>query len=99
MGWCIGYCDGWNCVCGTDRLKVLEIEADIFQNLSYTEEQFRTEALTVKGEYLKNNASPIRKLLSAFLVNANAQIVEFPDVNNNVAYASVASLGFNPAAP
>ena len=45
--------------------KVLEIEADIFQNLTYTEEQFRTEALTVKGEYLKNNASPIRKLLSA----------------------------------
>lgn len=44
---------------------VLEIQADIFQNLSYTEEQFRTEALTVKGEYLKNNASPIRKLLSA----------------------------------
>ncbi|TMP68881.1 alpha/beta hydrolase [Pseudoalteromonas sp. S1609] len=31
------------------------------------------------------------------MVNANAQIVEFPDVNNNVAYASVASLGFNPA--
>ncbi|MCC9662404.1 insulinase family protein [Pseudoalteromonas sp. MB41] len=45
--------------------KVLEIEADIFQNLTYSEEQFRTEALTVKGEYLKNNASPIRKLLSA----------------------------------
>ncbi|WP_440055391.1 M16 family metallopeptidase [Pseudoalteromonas sp. T1lg65] len=45
--------------------KVLEIEADIFQNLTYSEEQFRTEALTVKGEYLKNNASPIRKLLAA----------------------------------
>ncbi|TMP31340.1 peptidase M16 [Pseudoalteromonas rubra] len=45
--------------------KVLEIKADIFQNLSYSESQFRTEALTVKGEYLKNNASPIRKLLSA----------------------------------
>ena len=45
--------------------KVLELEADIFQNLTYTEEQFRTEAQTVKGEYLKNNASPIRKLLSA----------------------------------
>ncbi len=45
--------------------KVLEVKADVFQNLSYTEEQFRTEALTVKGEYLKNNASPIRKLLSA----------------------------------
>lgn len=45
--------------------KVLELEADIFQNLTYTEEQFRTEAQTVKGEYLKNNASPVRKLLSA----------------------------------
>jgi zinc protease len=45
--------------------KVLEIEADIFQNLQYTEAQFRTEALTVKGEYLKNNANPIRQLLSA----------------------------------
>ncbi|NOU51554.1 insulinase family protein [Pseudoalteromonas sp. JBTF-M23] len=45
--------------------KVLEIEADIFQNLTYTEAQFRTEALTVKGEYLKNNANPIRQLLSA----------------------------------
>ena len=45
--------------------QVLEIQADHFQHLDYTEAQFRTEALTVKGEYLKNNASPIRKLLSA----------------------------------
>lgn len=44
---------------------VIEILGDHFQNLHYTEAQFRTEALTVKGEYLKNNASPIRKLLSA----------------------------------
>ena len=44
---------------------VLEIQADHFQNLEYSEAQFRTEALTVKGEYLKNNASPIRKLLSS----------------------------------
>ncbi len=43
--------------------KVLEIKGDIFQNLQYSEEQFRTEALTVKGEYLKNNANPIRQLL------------------------------------
>lgn len=43
---------------------VLETQADIFQNLSYSEEQFRTEALTVKGEYLKNNSNPIRQLLS-----------------------------------
>ncbi len=45
--------------------KVLEIQADHFKNLSYTDAQFKTEALTVKGEYLKNNASPIRKLLAA----------------------------------
>ncbi len=43
---------------------VLETQADIFQNLEYSEEQFRTEALTVKGEYLKNNSNPIRQLLS-----------------------------------
>ena len=45
--------------------KVLEIQADHFRNLKYTDAQFKTEALTVKGEYLKNNASPIRKLLAA----------------------------------
>ena len=45
--------------------KVLEIQADHFKNLKYTDAQFKTEALTVKGEYLKNNASPVRKLLAA----------------------------------
>jgi zinc protease len=45
--------------------KVLEIQADHFRNLKYTDAQFKTEALTVKGEYLKNNASPTRKLLAA----------------------------------
>jgi zinc protease len=45
--------------------KVLEIQADHFKNLKYTDAQFKTEALTVKGEYLKNNASPTRKLLAA----------------------------------
>jgi len=45
--------------------KVLEIQADHFQHLKYSDAQFKTEALTVKGEYLKNNASPVRKLLAA----------------------------------
>jgi zinc protease len=45
--------------------KVLEINGDIFQDLTYSEAQFRTEALTVKGEYLKNNANPVRQLLGA----------------------------------
>ena len=46
-----------------DLEKVIELEADRFQNLKYSEEQFRTEALAVKGEYLKNFSNPIRKLL------------------------------------
>jgi len=45
-----------------DLEKVIELEADRFQNLKYTEEQFRTEALAVKGEYLKNFSNPVQKL-------------------------------------
>jgi zinc protease len=44
-----------------DLEKVIELEADRFQNLSYSEEDFRTEALAVKGEYLKNFSNPISK--------------------------------------
>lgn len=44
-----------------DLEKILEVEADRFQNLDYSEEQFRTEALAVKGEYLKNYANPLLK--------------------------------------
>jgi len=46
----------------SDLEKVIELEADRFQNLRYTEEQFRTEALAVKGEYLKNFSNPIQKV-------------------------------------
>jgi len=38
---------------------MIEIEADRFQNLSYSESGFRTEALAVKGEYLKNFSNPL----------------------------------------
>jgi len=46
-----------------DLETVLALEADRFMNLSYGEDVFRTEALAVKGEYIKNSANPIRKLL------------------------------------
>jgi zinc protease len=46
-----------------DLETILELEADRFKNLSYSEEQFRTEALAVKGEYLKNFSNPIRRIL------------------------------------
>jgi len=44
-----------------DLDRLLELEADRFQNLAYSEEQFRTEAQAVKGEYLKNYANPLLK--------------------------------------
>ncbi len=45
-----------------DLEKMLEIEADRFQNLTYSEEAFKTEARAVLGEYNKNSANPIRKI-------------------------------------
>jgi zinc protease len=44
-----------------DLEKMIEIEADRFQNLKYSESNFRTEALAVKGEYLKNYSNPLMK--------------------------------------
>ena len=45
-----------------DLDEMLAMEADRFQNLSYSEPDFRTEALAVLGEYNKNFANPIQKL-------------------------------------
>jgi|SRR5579871_781521 len=45
-----------------DLDKVLAMEADRFQNLKYTEAEFKTETLAVLGEYNKNSASPGEKL-------------------------------------
>src|ERR1700676_3058293 len=41
---------------------VLAMEADRFQNLKYSEAEFKTETLPVLGEYNKNSASPSQKL-------------------------------------
>lgn len=41
---------------------MLKLEADRFQNLTYSEAVFRTEAQAVKGEFLKNYSNPYRKL-------------------------------------
>ncbi len=46
-----------------DLETILKLEADRFQNLNYSEDVFRTEALAVKGEYLKNYSNPIQKAL------------------------------------
>jgi zinc protease len=45
-----------------DLETILMLEADRFQNLQYSVEDFKTEAKAVLGEYNKNSASPIQKL-------------------------------------
>ncbi len=52
-----------------DLETVLMLEADRFQNLKYSVEDFKTESKAVLGEYNKNSASPIQKL---FEVQRNA---------------------------
>ncbi len=44
---------------------VLMMEADRFQNLQYSEPEFKTETLAVLGEYNKNSSSPFQKLQEA----------------------------------
>ena len=46
-----------------DLETMLKIEADRFQNLSYGEDPFKTESRAVLGEYNKNSANPISKLV------------------------------------
>jgi zinc protease len=46
-----------------DLETILAVEADRFQNLSYGEAAFKTEARAVLGEYNKNSAEPVRKLI------------------------------------
>jgi zinc protease len=41
---------------------VLEMEADRFRNLKYTEPELKTEALAVLGEYNKNSSNPSARL-------------------------------------
>jgi zinc protease len=45
-----------------DLEEILKLDADRFQRLKYTEEQFKTEAGAVLGEYNKNIANPFTKI-------------------------------------
>ncbi|HYN84512.1 MAG TPA: pitrilysin family protein [Pyrinomonadaceae bacterium] len=45
-----------------DLDKIMEMEADRFMNLQYTQEQYKTEAGAVLGEYNKNSSNPFRKI-------------------------------------
>jgi len=45
-----------------DLDEIMRAEADRFQRLRYTPEQYKTEALAVLGEYNKNSANPFFKI-------------------------------------
>src|SRR6202050_4992676 len=53
-----------------DLPTVLAMEGDRFQNLKYSEAEFKTETLAVLGEYNKNASSPFQKLNEALLDTA-----------------------------
>ncbi|MCY7344905.1 MAG: insulinase family protein, partial [Pyrinomonadaceae bacterium] len=45
-----------------DLEEILKLDADRFQKLKFSEEQYKTEAGAVLGEYNKNSASPFFKM-------------------------------------
>lgn len=54
-----------------DKLELMfELEADRFQNLNYSEHDFKTEAGAVKGEYTKNFANPYSRINEKLLETA-----------------------------
>lgn len=53
-----------------DLPRILSMEADRFQHLSYEEAIFRTETQAVLGEFNKNSANPISKLFETLRATA-----------------------------
>ncbi len=53
-----------------DLETILKLEADRFQNLDYSVPDFKTESRAVLGEYEKNSANPVRKLIEVQRENA-----------------------------
>ena len=49
---------------------IIDLEADRFQNLSYTEAQFRTEAGAILGEYAKSASNPMLLMTEKMLATA-----------------------------
>ncbi len=82
-----------------DLAEVLAMEADRFQNLDYSEEAFKTESRAVLGEYNKNSAEPLNKLLEvqrdkAFTTHTYKHttmgfLKDIEDMPNQFAYSKV----------
>lgn len=82
-----------------DLETILKVEADRFQNLSYGEDAFKTESRAVLGEYNKNSANPISKLIevqrdAAYTTHTYKHttmgfIKDIEDMPNQYAYSKV----------
>lgn len=80
-----------------DLETILELEADRFMNLDYSEEGFMTEARAVLGEYNKNSADPMTKLIEVQRENAYTThtyrhttmgfVADIEDMPNQFAYS------------
>jgi len=80
-----------------DLETLLELEADRFMNLEYSEEGFKTEARAVLGEYNKNSADPLTKLIEVQRENAYTThtyrhttmgfVADIEDMPNQFAYS------------
>src|SRR5688500_2540121 len=82
-----------------DLESILELMGDQFQNLQYTEDDFKTEARAVLGEYNKNVANPTFKLYETLRKTAFTKhtyghttmgfIEDIEDMPNQFAYSKV----------
>ncbi len=88
----------YHVTCAAEDLEtVLELEADRFMNLAYTEADFRTEALAILGEYNKSASDPLTKLLevqreAAFTTHTYKHVTmgflrDIEDMPNQFAYS------------
>lgn len=78
---------------------ILRLEADRFQNLSFSEDVFRTEALAVLGEYNKSSSEPREKLIEVLYDTAFDRhtykhttigfLKDIQDMPNQYAYSKV----------
>jgi zinc protease len=57
-------------IAAEDLEQVMELESDRFQNLAYSESDFRTEAGAVYGEYRKNRTNPFFAIYEATMAEA-----------------------------
>jgi zinc protease len=82
-----------------DLDRIIRLEADRFQNLSFGEDVFRTETQAVLGEYNKNSAEPSEKLLEKLFDTAFDRhtykhttigfLKDIEDMPNQYAYSKV----------